>query len=167
MIDWSAKVTPHFGWGEFVTGEAIDSRRRGLAASTGAQSGIKQLADVLEGLRMVLDAPIRITSGYRGPTQTGSQHDTGHAVDIQVDGMKVLDLLGLVYGWSEQSPHPLRQVGAESLGRSLDVVMARGSGVWLHLAVRTGPWTRPSVKPWFTSVAPVSGRRLYVDWSPA
>jgi hypothetical protein len=171
-VDWTAKITPHFAWDELVTGtpEAVTVRRDGLAADDNARAAMTKTVEVAEWIRGLVGRPVRITSGYRGPDATGSQHDTGHALDLQVDGMSVLELLELVHTNQTSSPHPLRQVIAESLHTSrltLDKPMAPKCGVWLHVAIATGIWRRPSTLPWATSVAPVSGRRQYVAWAPA
>lgn len=172
MIDWADPVAPSFRWHELVTGETdtiIGARRRGLAADPAAVRAATQLAETLQWVRALVDAPVRITSGYRGPTRTGSQHDTGHAADIQVDALSPLELLGMLHAAADHAPHPLRQVIAESLHTdraSLGRPMIKGSGLWLHVAIGTGEWSRPSTLPWATSVAPTSGRRRYVAWEP-
>jgi hypothetical protein len=85
-------------------------------------------------------------------------------------GANLLELIALVYEHREASPVPLRQVIAESLhadSASLSKPMAKGSGVWLHVAIALDEWVRPSPKPWATSCAPRGGRRQYVTWRPA
>lgn len=174
-LDWNARAAPNFEWSEFVTSitgsqTQIAERRAGLEADPAAQAAIRQVAEVCQWVRSLVGAPVRVTSAYRGPRARGSQHDTGHAADLQVDGMSVLDLMGMVYAVREHSPHPLRQVIAESnhtATSSLSRPMARGSGMWLHIAIRTGVWERPSTRPWATSVAPVEGDRVYRTWRPA
>ncbi len=161
-MDWSAKIAPHFAWSEVVTADpnkpqVLADRRAALAADSNARAAMTKTIAVAEWIRGLVDAPVRITSGYRGPDQTGSQHDTGHAVDLQVDGMTVLDLMRLVYDNREDSPYPLRQVIAESLHVdpvTLELHMAPKCGVWLHVAIATGQWARESTRPWATSVAP-------------
>lgn len=169
-MDWTANVAPHFTWDEVVTGtpEAVTVRRAGLAADANARAAMTKTCAVAEWIRGLTGRPVRITSGYRGPERTGSQHDTGHALDLQVDGIGALELLRLVYDHRDASPHPLRQVIAESLHTSrltLDKPMEPKCGVWLHIAIRTGAWARASTLPWATSVAPVSGDRVYSAWS--
>lgn len=169
-MDWTANVAPHFAWDDVVTGtpEAVTVRRAGLAADANAQAAMAKTCAVAEWIRGLVGRPVRITSGYRGPERTGSQHDTGHALDIQVDGISALDLLEIVHASWASSPHPLRQVIAESLhtgALTLARPMAAKCGVWLHVAIATGEWRRPSTLPWATSVAPVSGRRVYAAWS--
>ena len=171
-MDWSAKIAPHFAWSEVVTADpnkpqVLADRRAALAADSNARAAMTKTIAVAEWIRGLVDAPVRITSGYRGPEQTGSQHDTGHAVDLQVDGMTVLDLIRLVYDNRDDSPYPLRQVIAESLHSdpvTLELHMAPGCGAWLHVAIATGQWARESTRPWATSVAPTSGKRVYRTW---
>lgn len=172
-MDWSAKIAPHFAWSEVVTADpnkpqVLAARRDALAADSNARAAMTKTIAVAEWIRGLVDAPVRITSGYRGPEQTGSQHDTGHAVDLQVDGMTALELMRLVFDNADDSPHPLRQVIAESthteplmLG---SVSMMPGRGIWLHVAIATGQWARESTRPWATSVAPTSGKRVYRTW---
>jgi hypothetical protein len=173
-LDWTALIAPHFAWDEVVTAdpnkpEVLAARRAALASDSNARAAMTKTIAVAEWIRGLVDAPVRITSGYRGPERTGSQHDTGHALDIQVDGLSALELLELVHAHAGEAPHPLRQVIAESLHTSpltLEKPMAEHCGVWLHVAIATGEWRRPSTLPWATSVAPVSGRRAYAAWAP-
>jgi hypothetical protein len=170
-LDWTARVAPHFAWDEVVTGtpEAVTVRRAGLANDANARAAMVKTCAMAEWIRGLVGRSVRITSGYRGPERTGSQHDTGHALDIQVDGMTPLELLELVHANRASSPHPLRQVIAESLHTNpltLEKPMAGRCGVWLHVAIATGEWKRPSTLPWATSVAPASGRRVYAAWRP-
>lgn len=173
-MDWSAQVGPHFTWSETVTAktpERLEARRRALAADPVAKAAITDAIAVAEWIRGLTGGkPVRITSGYRGPARSGSQHDTGHALDLQVDGMSPLELLALVYAHRAEAPVALRQVIAESDltdEASLSRPMRRGGGTWLHVAIATGEWARPSVKPWCTSVAPADGgRRQYPAWTP-
>lgn len=172
-MDWTAHVGPHFTWSEVVTATdpaRLEARRVALAADPAAQAAIADVVQVAEWIRGLVGRPVRVTSGYRGPSLTGSQHDTGHALDLQVDGMTPLELLALVYAHRHEAPVGLRQVIAESNltdRASLARAMREGGGTWLHVAIATGPWTRPSSKPWCTSVAPTTGRRQYPAWSPA
>lgn len=172
MLDWNAPVSPHFRWREFITGtdDQVTRRRAGLAADPVAQAGVRQLAEVLEGLRLVVDEPIWITSGYRGPDLTGSQHDTGHAVDIQVRSLSPIALMRILWGWQQRSPHRLFQVIGETTSSAtsrLHERMEKDSGQWNHVGLATGPWTRASRNPWSTSVAPPPGaRRAYPAWRP-
>ena len=169
-MDWTAKIATNFTWDEVVTGtpEAVTARRAGLAKDANALAAMSKTCAVAEWIRGLTGRPVRITSGYRGPRATGSQHDTGHALDLQVDGIGALELLELIHANRSSSPHPLRQVIAESLHTSaltLEKPMAPKCGVWLHIAIRTGAWARASTLPWATSVAPVSGDRIYSAWS--
>lgn len=176
-IDWNAPLAPHFRMHEFVTGksdQAIAARRAAVQASPTAQVALRELATVLEALRNVLGAPIHITSAARGARSLrdseSSQHFTGHAADVQVRGMTPIDLLGLLYGWAEHSPIPLRQCIAETMSRSTEDLrrpMEEHSGRWVHIAIRSGVWNRPASPAWATSVAPPEGeRRRYPAWTP-
>lgn len=173
MEGWDERVSPHFRWREFVTGtpDRVAARRAGLAGDPAAQLGIRQVAEVLEGLRLIVAEPIWITSGYRGPTRTGSQHDTGHAVDIQVRSLSPIDLMRILWGWHDRSPHRLFQVIGETTStdrRRLEQRMEEESGQWVHVGLATGPWARASRTPWATSVAPPQGeKRAYPAWRPA
>jgi hypothetical protein len=175
-MDFAANVGPHFRWSETVTADpnkpqVLEARRRAMAADPAAQRAMAAVIEVAEWVRdLVGGRPVRLTSGYRGPVASGSQHDTGHALDLQVDGFTVLDLLTLVYEHRAESPVPLRQVIGESLHTdpaTLRARIARGCGTWLHVAIATDQWARPASKPWATSCAPRSGDRQYVAWRPA
>jgi hypothetical protein len=84
------RLTPHFTLAEFTTSET--AARLGLDNTPNEQQveKIRRLAQVLEGVRIVLGgAPIIITSGYRSPDvnarvggSTASQHMRGEAVDF-------------------------------------------------------------------------------------
>lgn len=64
-----------------------------------------KLIEGLELLRAAIGRPIRITSGYRSPETNAkvdpnapkSQHISGRAADIVVDGMNLLSLLEAVF----------------------------------------------------------------------
>ena len=173
-MDWSAHVAEHFTWSETVTASTdalLAARRRALAADPVAQAAMTKTASVAEWIRGLVGKGVRVTSGYRGPTRSGSQHDTGHALDLQVDGMTPLELLALVHAHRDEAPVQLRQVIAESNltdAASLNRPMRKGGGTWLHVAIFEGEWARPSSKPWCTSVAPANGgNRQYPAWTPA
>jgi hypothetical protein len=74
-------------------------------------------------------------------------------------------LLALIRGAADKAPYPIRQVIAETMSvdvETLDLPMGRATGRWVHVAIATGEWARPSTLPWATSAAPTSGRRRYI-----
>jgi len=112
---------------------------------------------VIRGLvrERVPGAVVRVTSGLRGGSGS-SQHDTGHAADIRVDGVSPMFLFGLILANQAKigaACGGLRQVIAETThdASALDGMMAPGSGRWVHVAVMgvgDEKWTRPTAKPW-------------------
>lgn len=168
MINWTDNIGPNFAWSEVVTADdaaTLAARRAALSADPAAQAAMRKVIEVAEWVRGLVDRAVHINSGYRGPRRNGSQHDTGHALDLRVDDISPLDLMALVYEHRDSSPVRLRQVIAESNHTDPDTLttpMRAGGGTWVHVAIATGPWTRPSTLPWATSVAPVSGPRRYV-----
>lgn len=89
--EWStdeadAKLTPHFSLREFAS-------RDGVPVPAQYRTNVLALARNLEILRSHLQAPIRITSGYRSPDHNRrvggarqSQHLLAKAADMQIEG---------------------------------------------------------------------------------
>lgn len=123
-----------------------------------------------EVLRARVGQPIRVTSGFRHGDPL--QHGDGQALDIQIDGMSPLAVVQLLWELRDQMPHPLRQVIAETNAGSfgdLAQPMAKGSGRWVHMAVRGEPgseWAATSRSPWLRARR-VNGRTTYDAWRPA
>ena len=85
-------ISEHFSWAEFVSGDGAEFPEDVAAAITG------ELVPALETLRAHVDAPLRITSGYRSPEHNAkvggakrSQHLTGRAADIAIPAGYTVD----------------------------------------------------------------------------
>lgn len=83
------RLTPHFTVEEFAC-------KDGTCVPGLFMVNLQRLADQLEVLRVYLDRPIVISSGYRTPTwnkgAAKSQHLTASAADFRVAGMTPLEL---------------------------------------------------------------------------
>ena len=156
-------------WSPHISGsELVAPGRESLLTDERARS-LTLLAADLELIReLVGNKPIRITSGLR--PGSGSQHNHGQAVDIQIDGMTPRALIALIWQHRERMPHRLRQVIAETLSADpddLDQPMGKGSGRWVHVAILGLPgasYSTASGKPWSTHCA--SDGQSYPAWSP-
>jgi len=167
------RLATHFAAVELVAqtepGPERDAKwaaRLSLATAPRTES-LRAVASVLETLRGIVGKPIRITSGLR--PGSGSQHNHGQAVDIQIDGMAPLDLIALIWQHRERMPHRLRQVIAETLSADaadLARAMGKGSGRWVHVAILGLPgqsYTTATGTPWATHASNGKG---YPAWSP-
>jgi len=92
----SPRVTPHFGWNEFMS-------KDGSPMPDEYKSNILELANNLEVLRTVVGRPIRVVSGYRSPShnksvggKSNSQHLLGKAADIKISGMSSQEVSSLI-----------------------------------------------------------------------
>ena len=168
------KISPHFAAVELIaqTEPGADRDRkwaqRSPLATPAILNAMEALAGDLEVLRAIAGKPIRVTSGLR--PGSGSQHNHGQAVDIQIDGMSPRALIALIWQHRERLPHRLRQVIAETLSADPDDLyqpMGKGSGRWVHVAIvglPSGPYAGAASKPWSTHCA--SDGQSYPAWAP-
>lgn len=89
-------LTPNFALSEF---DCLD----GSSVPKELMGNVSLLAENLQVLRDTLDKPIKIVSGYRSPAWNRhvggarkSQHMLAKAADIQVTGMKPVDLKAVI-----------------------------------------------------------------------
>ena len=89
------KLTEHFSLEELTASDI--AQRNGLDNTPNdiIVGNLNRLARLLEEVRLLLNKPIRINSGYRAPavnallgSKATSQHCLGCAADIKIDGMK-------------------------------------------------------------------------------
>ena len=89
------KLTEHFSLEELTASDI--AQRNGLDNTPNdiIVGNLNRLARLLEEVRLLLNKPIRINSGYRAPavnallgSKSTSQHCLGCAADIKVDSMK-------------------------------------------------------------------------------
>jgi len=166
------RLGPNFTLGELTVQNDKPGARIHLvtAANLAPLTRVAAALQVIRGLvrERHPGAVVHVTSGLRGGSGS-SQHDTGHAADIRVDGVSPMFLFGLIAGHQARigaACGGLRQVIAETThdASALDGPMAPGSGRWVHVAVMgvTGEkWTAPTRSPWLRSWVDGTGRRVY------
>lgn len=100
----SAYLSPHFRLDELCASRTATRLRLDNTPPPEALLALRGLCEqVLEPLRLLLDMPITITSGYRSPAvntaiggAAGSQHTRGEAADIHVPGLSLDDLYEII-----------------------------------------------------------------------
>jgi hypothetical protein len=132
----TVQLSPHFTVAELSRSEA--AARRGIDNTPDAEAleNLRALCvNVLEPLRAAVGKPLRIISAYRGPKANAavggsktSQHMTGEAADVEVDGMDNNQLAKLVVSLKL----PFDQLIAEFVEPSVP-----GSG-WVHVSHKRG-----------------------------
>jgi len=131
-------ISPHFSVAELSRSEA--AARNGIDNTPDAEAleNLRALCDnVLEPLRAAVGKPLRVNSAYRGPKANAaiggsktSQHMTGEAADVEVDGMDNTQLAKLIVSLKLQ----FDQLIAEFVDPAVP-----GSG-WVHVShKRSGP----------------------------
>jgi zinc D-Ala-D-Ala carboxypeptidase len=138
MIEPEHKLAPNFTFGELTT-----TSHTGLIPSLRAEAGkepvlgrLRMLAALLQGVRGLIGAPMRVTSGYRsvalnraiGGSSRRSQHMTGSAADFVCPAGPQLDevFAVIVQAMRDGSlPYPVGQVINE---RS-------GGAHWIHISL--------------------------------
>ena len=143
MIDPRQRLGPNFTLGELTVQADVAGRRIHLVTPANLAPLIR-VAAALQVIRGLVrerhpGKVIRVTSALRGGSGS-SQHDTGHAADIRVDGVSPMFLFGLVLASQAKIGKAcggLRQVIAETTHdeAALSDRMAPGSGRWVHVAV--------------------------------
>jgi len=91
----------HFSYAEFVYSETAIRRSISNAPSAGEVMAMRELCKhIMEPLRVALDRPVYISSGYRSPELNAliggsrtSQHMLGEAVDFHVEGFMPADVM--------------------------------------------------------------------------
>jgi uncharacterized protein YcbK (DUF882 family) len=84
------KLTDHFSWNEMTTTSHSDLRDVNREEAKNYACAIYLTANLMERVRAIVGSPIRVTSGFRGPTLNArvggskhSQHMRGEACDWQ------------------------------------------------------------------------------------
>lgn len=98
------ELSKHFSLTELTTSNTAIRKGIDNTPSTEVVKNLKELCTkVLEPLRVSVDKPIKITSGYRSPQLNkliggakNSQHIEGKAADIHVDGMSTEELFQFI-----------------------------------------------------------------------
>lgn len=88
-------LSSYFRWSEFAVSSSAARAGISIVLPESVKPELKRLHDqVLYPLRVAVGRPVRITSGYRPPAVNAlvggsdtSDHPTGRAVDMNVDGM--------------------------------------------------------------------------------
>jgi len=128
------RPTPHFSWGEMTATSHADLEAANRMEAMPFALALAATAAMLEVVRSRFDRPIRVHSGFRGPSLNAavggsatSQHLRGEAADFSIRGVRLEDVAdwivddsGLAYG----------QVLIEGRG---------GVPSWIHLSLGE-PW---------------------------
>jgi hypothetical protein len=132
------QLSPHFSLAELTRTSQVDRQATNYAESFAFHASLCSVANMLEVVRSRWDRPIRINSGFRGPSVNAntpgaspvSQHSKGEAVDFEIPGLDDAEVFrwivtesGLAYGQCILERPP---------GRS-----------WIHLSLGE-PWRAPA-----------------------
>lgn len=160
------RPSPHFTWDELTIRGGV----RGVDLphlTDPIRARLIRIAAIAEAIRMDVGRPVHVTSGYRHGDE--KQHGAGQAMDIQVEGMSPLELIGRIRGLSDAGklPHPLRETIAETRQgtAALSRPMVRKEPRWVHIAtigLPGEPYSHPDRSPWTTS----ADGNTYLRWSP-
>lgn len=124
-------LSPHFTLEEFV--ESQTATRMGIDNTPGVVvlSNLYRIAAIIEQIRVAIDTPIRISSGYRSPLLNAhvggaitSAHVKGLAADINAQGMKPRDLA--------------KKIAAMNLPIDQIILEYPDSNGWVHVGLSTG-----------------------------
>ena len=130
--DWRRVSPDAWRWPHFTARELA-------CQGSGALLVVPDFLDRLERVRVALDRPLRVTSGYRSPahnarvstTGRDGPHTTGRAIDLACHGRVYLDLLALALdegftgiGSHQRGPWAGRYLHLDDL----DAAWARGQG---------------------------------------
>jgi zinc D-Ala-D-Ala carboxypeptidase len=130
----NVQLSKHFTLREFLTSETAARMGREIVPPPDVLTNLQRLCQqVLEPIRVKLDKPIVVTSGYRpdwlnkaiGGSRT-SAHMTGNAADIKVVGMKPADFCRFVQQHAPMDGWPIDQCIHEF-------------GQWTHIGTATAP----------------------------
>lgn len=98
-LDGSTKASKWFDWAELVRSSKAKALGLQNIPSAGHRANLRKVCAQLDIVRERLGVPIKVTSGYRTVAVNaavggvdGSQHTTGEAVDVAVEGMHARDL---------------------------------------------------------------------------
>ena len=102
---------------DYAAAHGIDNIPANLEEVT---ANLKALCEnVLQGIRDYFNKPVTVSSGYRSPAlnaaiggQPTSQHLTGQAADIVIDGISN----ETIFSWVRESPLPFDQLIVEQKG---------------------------------------------------
>ena len=133
QLNSNAKLSEHFSLGEFTKSNSHPEVYN--IPSHEAIANMKRLCQWLEVLRERAGTPIRINSGYRSPQLNrkiggvaNSNHLTGCAVDIRVNGMEqLIRYAAILLDYAEESHQDFDELLIEK---------NRYGAIWLHFAVR-------------------------------
>lgn len=129
------QLSPHFSLAELSYSPAAAAHGIANAPPPDAVDRLRQLCvHVLEPLRAHFGRPVRVNSGYRSPALNravggarNSQHVTGEAADIEVDGVSTLMV----------AQHIRKHLPHDQLILELYTPGKPDSG-WVHVSYRAG-----------------------------
>jgi len=126
----SKKLSTHFTLEELTASDT--AKKKGLDNTPNAEAlaNLARLAEFLEDVRVLFNAPILVTSAYRGPEVNAaiggakkSDHMDGRAADIKVKGVSVDEVVQAIIG-SDLSYDKVIREFADSK-----------TGGWTHLSI--------------------------------
>jgi zinc D-Ala-D-Ala carboxypeptidase len=150
MID--QVLSPHFNLREFLQSETAARMGRPVLPPPDVVANLQRLCQqVLEPIRVMLDKPVVITSGFRpdwlnvaiGGSKT-SAHMTGNAADIKIVGMTPLAFCRWVEEHAKRHSWPVDQCILEF-------------HQWTHVGTATSPRFQ------FLTAKNQSGRTIYLN----
>lgn len=120
-------LTPHFSLAELTASDTAVAKKIDNTAPPAVVANLTRLAGVLEQVRTLVGAPIKVSSGYRAPAlnkavggAANSMHALGLAADISTAAMTPKALARLI----QQSDIQFDQLIYE--------------GTWVHIGLSTG-----------------------------
>ena len=133
QLNSNAKLSEHFSLGEFIKSNSHPEVYN--IPSHEAIENLKRVCGWLEVLRKRYGAPIIINSGYRSPQLNKriggvptSNHLTGCAVDIRVNGMEqLIRYAAILLDYADETHQDFDELLIEK---------NRFGAIWLHFAVR-------------------------------
>lgn len=120
-------LTPHFSLAELTASDTAVAKKIDNTARPDVVKNLKRVAEMLEQVRALVGAPIRVSSGYRAPAlnkavggAANSMHVLGLAADISTSAMSPKKLAWLI----SQSDIVFDQLIYE--------------GTWVHIGLSVG-----------------------------
>jgi hypothetical protein len=141
-------LTKHFSLAEFEASQTATRAGIPNRVPPDLMANLARLADTLEQVRAVLDAPIHITSGYRS---LWLNKRVGGAKTSQHTRALACDFVAPAFGTPRQICHMLVQAGVR-----FDQLIEEGT--WVHISVPENgqPWRREILRARF-----IGGKAVY------
>lgn len=148
------QLSPHFSLHEFLVSQTAARMGREILPTPEVVANLARLCTtLLEPLRVKLQRPLIITSGYRpewlnvaiGGSKT-SNHMQGFAADVKVVGMSPLTFSRWVQVWAEAEGWPIDQC-----------ILEFPPNGWTHLGIAEKPRRQ------YLTARSIDGRTAYIN----